>query len=418
MQWSGLLLSLGLTSTLVVWGGQTYWALIFSIVGVWLAIRQPHNIQGLLLQPYRSSTLWLLGGFVLYALLRMLSYLIHGNRFNVEPLIPFLLFPFLAITVTRYRISQRYFWLGIMAGALFAAGLAAYQHFFQGIGRAQGFANPIPFGDSCVVFALAAVVGASGEYARQQERPWFRYALLIAAVAAGYASLLSGSRGGWLSLLMVAVFGGYRIWKQLKRADKPKAAVAALLLAVSLIYVAPSHVVNRIQSGATAGAHWLQTGEVMDASVSYRFEMWAFGLTLFKENPMWGASRDEWLAKRQQYVDDGRFSPKLLEIHTTDSQFIGDLAEGGLAGISVTLLLLIAPLIAFKKLAAILRSKHMLDVMDLSTLGLWIPIVFAEFGLSVSLWGLSVFRQIYVSWLVLLLALIVVAIQDHDGQAQ
>lgn len=409
LQWSEISLVLGLASTLVMWGGQTYWPLAFSLLGLYTSRKAMWRFLREFDSDSQMAIRVMVGSFVVYCVSRMAFYLAHGNRFNMEPLIPFLLFPFLVPFVVQYGLRQRAMWLGIMLGSMLTTGLATYQVFVLGLERACGFANPITFGDVCVLFALSATIGATGSYARNHEAKWFRYTLFVAAALAGYASLLSGSKGGWLSLLVVAALGAARFWRNLPRTTRPRGLLLVLAFVFAAGVLVPQRAVQRVESGVKAGVHWLQTGEVTDGSVSYRFEMWAFGLTLFKEYPVMGASRAQWLEKRSEYVQQGRFSPKLLELQTTDSQFIGDLAEGGLWGLTQTLMLIFAPVWAFRRLHS--RYPNHTRIQDLSVLGMWIPIVFAEFGLSVSLWGLSMFRQVYVSWLALVLAMLLVEIQ-------
>jgi len=96
--------------------------------------------------------------------------------------------------------------------------------------------------------------------------------------------------------------------------------------------------------------------------------------------------------------------PALLQNPTIDSQFFGDLAEGGVIGLSSTAVMLLCPIIAFARFT---RSDNP-AVQQLALVAIWICVLFAEFGLSASVWGQSTYRQFYVAWLLLLLGLIAV----------
>ena len=396
-----LALMTGLASTLVVWGGQTYWPLAFSLVGVYLLVTKKQKIFHDRRITTQRSWIHLIAVFLAYACIRCMMYLYHGDRFNVEPLVPFLFFPFLAATIIYTNIQQETFWKGIAIGGILASALAAHQHFQLGIPRSYGFMNPIPFGDLCVAFSLVSIVGASGDGVGSRTSG-LRLMLLISAFCSAYGSLLSGTKGGWLSLAMVILFGCYRIYLRIEKSKRMMALMFMLSAMLAIGTFAPNHVGDRIKNGFIAGQEWIRTGEVTDGSVSIRLELWKFGFILFKESPLTGVSLEQWRERRQELVTSGTLSPKILEIQTLDNEFIGNLAEGGIFSFVNTLLLILGPMFVFRQLTKTTGTKS----KDLATIGVWIPIIFAEFGLSTSLWGQSAFRQIYVSWLVLLLAMI------------
>jgi O-antigen ligase len=408
--WAEGLLILGLASCLIVWGGPTYWALAFAALGVLGCLQDRTACALVFSQPLLRA---LVLTFTVHVVVSAALFGVHGNRFNPEVLAPFVLFPWLAVAVWRARLSATGFWWGVALGGLGAGAIASHQHFVQGIGRAHGFMNAIPFGGLSVVFALAACIGASSADLRRREHPALLWALVAAAAAASYASLLSSSKGGWLSLATVIALGAVRVLQSLRG---PRRFGAAWTIAGALViasYLAPSHVFDRVQSGWAGGVTWLQTGAITEGSVSYRLEMWSLGLRLFQEHPIVGADRATWLAKKEAYIAAGEFSPRLRSQETMDSEWVGVLAGGGLVGLLASLMLILVPAWAFKRAAD--QSRGM--ARDLALLGMWMSVVYAEFGLSISLWGVSAFRQFYVSWLVLIAALIINT-QDQEAQAQ
>lgn len=398
---TSLTLVVGLASTLIVWGGQTIWPLALSLFGIYLVVTKKQKVFEQTQVAVKNALSLLTAIFILYVLIRSLMYLYHGDRFNIEPLVPFLLFPFIFVTISYANVQQKIFWIGIAIGGVAAAIFAAYQHFHLGIVRSYGFMNPIPFGDLCVAFSLVSIVGASGNAIGLGMTP-LRMMLILSSVSAAYGSLLSGSKGGWLSLAMVIVFGCYRLMVRVGRSKRPIVLVLILTTLLVTGIFAPNHVSERVKNGFVAGQEWFKTGQVTDGSVSIRLELWKFGLILFKEAPLTGVSLEQWRSRRQELVDSGQLSPRILEIQTLDNEFIGNLAEGGAFGILNTMLLIVGPMLIFRRLLKSVRGTS----ADLVTVGVWIPIIFAEFGLSTSLWGQSAFRQVYVSWLILIIALV------------
>ncbi|MDP4772061.1 MAG: hypothetical protein NWR85_07425 [Limnohabitans sp.] len=112
---------------------------------------------------------------------------------------------------------------------------AAYQVFALNIARAYGATNhPIPFGNTAIVFSAVALVSGAmfpfeGPHAQKK-----RLFVWVAGVAGAGASLLSGSRGGWLSLFIVGFTVAYlatRHWPAWRRHLCAAAVMASLVLA-------------------------------------------------------------------------------------------------------------------------------------------------------------------------------------------
>ena len=409
----GLLLAISLAGTWVVWGVKTLWPLLFALVGLWALLktwRAPGSLQPLPTD-VNVAAKWLAFAAIYYCTLRLVGYALHGNRWNVEPLLPFLLFAPLMFGVYSVRISHRYFWMGAGLAAIAACMFALYQHYYLGIGRANGHMNAITFGNTSVVLSLTCLIGATCPlYIRKR----FSLFLIIGSICAAYASLLSGSKGGWLGLLMIYGLGAYRYWNEFGR--QSPWAVAGLLLGLvcTVGFLMPVHVLDRIFSGAIGAYIWFTQGVVTDGSVSFRLELWRMAWYAFLESPLLGLSSDEIFSRMKTLVDAGVLNePALLQYPTIDSQFFGDLAEGGLLGLSSTVALLICPLVAFARF----RHHQNLAVRELGLVAVWVCLLFAEFGLSASLWGQSTYRQFYVSWLLLLLGLIAVELSKATEPA-
>lgn len=399
------LLALGLGSTLLVWGGMTYWVLLFLIV----ALRKPKidlpNMEADHWQTLLNATKWMAAGGLIYLITRLSLSLYHGDHDHLEPYLPFLLAPIMGLGIYKLRIQAQAYWIGIMLGSFGALLIAAYQRFGLGVERAFGHINPIPFGDISIIFAMGCVIGATQKaYVRKS----FRLAMGFAALCAIFASLLSGSKGGWLSLLMVLIIGGNRTYKALHPKQKKWGAAAMLAVFIGGFALMPKSVTERISSGVQGAIVWMETGQVTEGSVSIRFELWALALRLFKEAPIAGVSHNALVEKKENWVAQGLYDPMVLEIRTIDNQYLESLARGGILGLIAMLASLVLPVIGFRRL---MRCQQK-TVSDLAMVGAWIPILFAEFGLSVSLWGLSAFRQFYVSWLILLIALIAVQLNS------
>lgn len=91
-------------------------------------------------------------------------------------------------------------WWGVVVGALCAGGIAAHEHFWLGRWRPDNGMNAIPFGNLALLLctlSLTALVllphALGSRFAVLQNA-----VLVLAALAGLLASVLSGTRGGWV----------------------------------------------------------------------------------------------------------------------------------------------------------------------------------------------------------------------------
>ncbi|MEY4505910.1 MAG: hypothetical protein RL297_488 [Pseudomonadota bacterium] len=388
----------------MAWAGLFYWR---------LAVVKSPIFNG----SVRTSWVWMLGGFGVLVVTGVGLAIAHSNHVgHYEMYIPFVLFPAVAFLVRAGRWNAESWLISVAMGALLAFVFAAYQVFEQNIARAMGsVGNPIPFGNTAIVLgAVALVAGVMFPFEGDRAR-WKRRFVLLAGTAGAGASLLSGSKGGWLSLFIIGLTLAYLAthqWPMWRR------HLAGLTVAVSLVVaglLAPSHVVkDRVASGLKGGWHWVQTGEVTESSVSMRFEMWKLSLRMIVEEPWWGhgsvGARERW----HVLLDEGQAHPALVNLvkanpkfSTADNEILGALKGGGLFG----MLGLLAGYVGVWMAFWVWRKYEDAQIKALTTIGLLLVPMYLEFGLSVSVFGINVFRSVFVYLAVVLLAFITVRSQ-------
>ena len=101
---------------------------------------------------------------IFYSANRLALDVVHQNGWNLEPVLPFLLFAPLFLGVFRLKVSHHYFRLGVGLAALTTCFFGAYQHYVLGMSRAYGHMNPITFGNTSVVLSLTCIVGATSPF--------------------------------------------------------------------------------------------------------------------------------------------------------------------------------------------------------------------------------------------------------------
>lgn len=402
-----LVLALGIGATLLVWGGHSYWVILFLLLGLFFFIKTPSEFNFLYKShPLIDSAVWLLGSWAVYATIKTAIAIWHHNAIAFETISTFALFPLLGLAIFHLKIRPLAIWVGAGIASVAGVAVAIYQSFFLGFQRAQGFKHPITFGDICVMLGMVCVIGATREGFVGKIQ---RLALCFAGFLAMYASLLSGSKGGWLSMMTVVALGMYRLWTKIRGHQRHYFLAAIIGFAVLGTTFFPHSAIERLSSGFNGAVSWFQTGQVTENSASLRLDLWKFGVQVFKKSPLVGVSNENIGKLKKEAVSNGELSPLALEVNTIDSLYLEDLATGGVMGLLATLILIAGSIRAFYGF----KKSSNPQIHDLALIAIWISILFVEFGLSINVWGLSAFRQIYASWLIMLLAMIAVELHKE-----
>lgn len=360
-----------------------------------------------------QSWRWLSGGFTVFIVVGVGLGLFHGNHVgHYELYVPFVLFPAMAWLIRAGQWSATPWLVAVAVGALSAFSVAIYQVMALEMGRAIGSAgNPIPFGNTAIVLTaicgLAAVIYPFvGPYSK-----FTRTLMWLGAIAGAGASLLSGSKGGWMSLFIIGITVSYLATQHWAAWRRHFAAVTVVLALVAAGALAPAHVVkDRIASGLEGGWHWLQTGQVSEGSVSIRFEIWRIGAMVVSEKPWFGHGSLGAHHRWDQLAAQAPSRAELAKLYgstkfvSSDNELLGALKGGGIVGALAVFAAYLCVWMAFWRW----RKHSDAQIKALATIGLLLVPLYLEFGLSVSVFGINVFRSVYVALAVSLLALITV----------
>lgn len=286
---------------------------------------------------------WVYAGFIGYfldSLVRMLLSQRGAALIDGPSRLVFALSCIVFVGFLRPKI--RWFWLGVCVGALGAGVLALVQRFGLGVDRVAGYTHhAITFGDLSLALGLMALCGLSA--LRKT-----RLALLpVAALMAGMlASILSGSRGGWIALLFAAV-----PFLRYGRAIHGKVIVYACGFALALFalaYAVPgSGVAARVAAATSDVRLYVDRGDAT-TSVGIRLELWKASWLMFSEHPLLGVGRDQFYPGLQVLAQQGKIqhSPALT-YSSSHNDALHFLATGGLFDFSFLLMMYFAPLAFF-----------------------------------------------------------------------
>jgi heptosyltransferase-3 len=233
---------------------------------------------------------------------------------------------------------------GFVAGALGAGTWAIYAHFHPAVWvfpdrLGNSFTNPIPFGNTALLLGSLSIVSIT----RGRRVHVAEVAIKIAAfLLGGYASYLSGSRGGWIALpLLVWTTVGGRHWLADRRA---RMALGCAIVAFSVALASTSIVRQRVDA-IVSDVKAIQRGDI-DTSVGLRLELWRASALLYSRHPAFGVGRgrlEEALNELAQRAE----APRSIVNAGAHSEFFSTLSQMGTVGVAALLLLYVGTFTPF-----------------------------------------------------------------------
>jgi O-antigen ligase len=231
--------------------------------------------------------------------------------------------------------GARALWLGAAGGALAGLAFVAWQRLALGVERPGGLMNPITFGDLSLCLAWLALGGLAGtrtaddRHGRLRRRAW--QGIAGGGVLCGLAaSLLTGSRGGWLALLLLLFLLLGRLLARLPArllADllgQPRAGrsllprrlalalpLTACALAAAAWGIPQTGVRDRVAIGVNDARLYLE-GNPAATSLSVRLALWQAGAMLVRERPWAGRDTPAYKQRMREWVARGRLTPAVF----------------------------------------------------------------------------------------------------------
>jgi O-antigen ligase len=312
----------------------------------------------------------------------------------------------LAVTVvalvTLTRPKEAWFWPGVFVGAIGSAILASYQRFGLDIPRAEGFHMAIMFGDIAMALGLMALASI-------ERFAGTRWALIpfVAFLSGAAASVMSGSRGGWIALLFsfVPLYSYGR--SAMRRRIVILVAVSAALF-IGGYFVPESNIRQRVAEAVTEISRYEAHGSA-DTSVGARLEMWKGAWKMFVEHPVFGVGRANYHDALGHLIDRGEISADVRDFHHAHNEMLNSLATEGLLGGLTLAFLYAAPIMFFMR-----RLRRDDASKPYALAGLLLALSFIDFGLTQVLFAHHVGSGFY-ALTVCLLAGFCVSLERTEG---
>jgi O-antigen ligase len=404
--YNGLIFA-NLSLLLVISGGPMLLTLCLAGMGLWSCKDLRTQLAPVWCRP---AVRFMALGFAIFVAVGIFLGIWYDYRpGHYEAFIPFLLSPLMLHGVLKARLQASVLWMGAATGAVTAGLYASYQSLVLMTGRAMGSTNhPIIFGDLSVVLACIALFGVL-YFEQAKNQLWIRAYLLCAAAMGVWGSLLSGSKGGWLSIIMVLLVF---VWRA--TASKPVlwrflGVVLVSVLVAKGVWLAPEELVRDRLEGVWGKAHlWFETGQVTDWSVSIRLELWSYALHLFAQRPILGWSGGGALSMLAEHLKPFNVPAGIAPVFEND--LLHYAAVSGLVGVLSVLALYGGVFACFW-----LCQKQGPKTFAYALLGMLLVALYFEFGLTVNALGRNAFRYFFCAMSVMLLGLIILASKKNKA---
>lgn len=386
--------------TLVVWGSYTIINLCLIAIGIFVIFRR----RLFAIDADTTKAGFLLGAALLaYAIFGIGLFVYHQEALKLYgQYLIFLLMPFAYWAFAGIGANQNYLWLGAACGGILSGAQAGYQIIVLHAHRAAGYMDHIQYGNIGVVLATASMVGIL-HWLKSSHRTYLTLMVLVLGVIGGaFTSLASGSKGGWLSLIIALVFMDRLIrpyWSPAMR----KLWIAVTVLAFAVVIVLPqSPVHKRIQHAWNDYVLWRESGSTAGGSVGPRFELWRFGLSVAFEKPLLGFGQEGLMERKSQAIAMEGFDQGIEGFAGLHNHFLHVYIAYGILGLLQSALLL---LILFRMFLSKWRQGNP-HHEALAVMGILLILAHIEFGMSNALFGLNAVQQIFLFWVVTLAALL------------
>ncbi|RJG49541.1 O-antigen ligase family protein [Motilimonas pumila] len=289
--------------------------------------------------------------------------------------------PILLLIIHR-GVKFQYLAAAFALGAIIAGLVATYQVYIVGMERAfsrgvglwgKGY-MPIQSGNAAIVLSMISLCFFI--YFCQVKKWSYITLTLLGTVLGLFASLQSGSRGGWVFL----PFALFYLAIQNRKLFSARVTLVLTLFILALITVTAS-TDNAVSSRFEQAFQDIEKHENNDTntSIGLRLELWKSATYSISENPILGNSLATRLEQRQQQIRDGNidFNPNYADWHAHNEYLEALSLRGGIGLLALLSIFFIPAYILNAN-----KSESNLQLQTINQAGMTCLIMFSGFGLS------------------------------------
>jgi len=235
-------------------------------------------------------------------------------------------------------------WWGVIAGSLAALPFIAYQRIVLDIYRPGGWLNPITFGDIALCLALVALAAAI-DFRHSTRRAIFP---ALGALAGLASTVLSGTRGGWIALVLAAIL--FLTYARLLHSRRVRLLLlGSFTLFASTFFIPAFGVQERVGQGVHDVRTWLDGGSAL-SNIGIRLELWKGAHHLITEQPLFGRDPLAVRAGLRELAQQGKIQDVVLPYEHLHNDLLQAQATGGVLGLLAYIGILAAPFAFFARM--------------------------------------------------------------------
>ena len=263
------------------------------------------------------------------------------------------------------------------------------------------FTNVIPYSDIALLMGVWSFLSLGWSISRQRIANSMR---VIGGIAGVATSILSQSRGGWVALPFFAIL---LLWSfaDKVRGLRVRIMLAALFIVAAGLTVSFNHSVSLRLNAAQSDIEKFNSSDNKDTSVGIRFQLWRGAWVLFKEHPLLGVGRENFSSALADLAKRKVISTEAAQFSHTHNEVLFNVATLGMFGLVSILSIYFLPVIAFVRELKNCRDQQLRTG---AAMGLALCIGFPIFGLTETMFVVSMTTAFYTLSLAILLAYVVV----------
>lgn len=301
-------------------------------------------------------------------------YVLHGNPIRTLDLPSrFLLAIPVFLLLIHMPARLPWFWAGVALGSYGACGVAIWQLYVEGRVDVDGLTNGVRYGGVCTMLAVLGVAGLLWARRENVKRVWlWRLVLALGVLSAGYGSLMSGTRGAWVSIPLVFVLFCLGTFTRQNVFRACMVALVPLAVAGAWYVTVPN---NPIQAGYNQAVEDITNYVENDnakGSIGGRFELWRAALMNIPAKPVFGWGIKDYREQLEQQVANKELAPIVLNLTHTHNLYLETVLHQGILGLIPILALFIFPFwFFFRRLRSSTRNIRILAISGTSLLAVF-----------------------------------------------
>lgn len=285
--------------------------------------------------------------FLIFFVVALVEVWLHGSGSSELDKPSRFLFALIVLAfLNRYPPSPAWLWTGIALGATSGGLIGLYHVFVQGMPRAGGSMNPIQFGNLSILLGLLCICAIFWQKEVGLKNRLLTAFFCVSVLLGILGALLSGSRGGWLVLLVapIILIGGYL--RQFRKKSLVAGSIVLIVAVSTLVGLAGDIVEQRIDSAATELEAY-QNHNDASSSVGVRLELWKAAWLLGSSQPLLGRGTNGITAGKQQLIEAGEVKADVLRFSHAHNDYLDLFQKRGVPGLASILALYLLPMVAF-----------------------------------------------------------------------